>query len=887
MSDSRNEANAPKVIRLEDYTPPDYRVETVELRFELEETATVVSSRLKVHADYDRSGGVRPLWLDGDELELLSLTVDDRALEEHEYSIESSGLRIGEPPETFVLGVVTRIDPAANTVLEGLYLSGGNFCTQCEAEGFRRITYFPDRSDVMAVYTTTIEADREKYPVLLSNGNRINAGELEGGRHFVTWHDPFPKPSYLFAMVGGNLACVEDSYTTGSGREVALRIYVQHGNEDKCAHAMQALKKAMAWDEEVYGREYDLDIYMIVAVDDFNMGAMENKGLNLFNSRYILANPETATDDDYVNIESVVAHEYFHNWSGNRVTCRDWFQLSLKEGFTVFRDQEFTADMTSRAVVRIGEVDILRNHQFREDAGPMAHPVRPDSYVEINNFYTVTVYNKGAEVVRMIHTLLGPERFRKGTDRYFERYDGQAVTTDDFVRAMEDANGIDLTQFRLWYSQAGTPRLDAAGRYDPDAKTYTLTVRQETDPTPGQPEKQPFHIPLALGLVGPDGRDLPLRLGDEKENGATQRVLGITESEQRFTFTDIPEPPVPSLLRGFSAPVKLRVDLGDRERAFLMAHDSDQFNRWDAGQQLAVRLILRLLEDHAAGRAGTLDPDFSQAFGKLLADTGTDRALIARALMMPAVAYVAEFVEEVDPPAIHEAREFLCRALADDHRKELEGLYTDNRERGPYNPEPAAMGRRKLKNAALTYLTRLEDARYRRYALEQFRSADNMSDTMASLSALSHTEGPERLEALHRFYQDWHREPLVLDKWFSIQATAPLPGTFNRVAALREHPDFNIKNPNRVRSLIGAFCQGNPSQFHREDGAAYRFLADFILELDGLNPQVAARLMTPFTQWRRLEPVRRERMHRELERIAGTGGISKDVEEIVSKSLAG
>lgn len=886
MSDSRNEGNAPKVIRLNEYAPPDYRVETVELRFELDDTATVVSSWLQVRADYDRNEGVRPLWLDGEGLELLALSIDDRTPEAPEYAVEESGLRIHEPPEAFTLGVVTRIDPSANTALEGLYLSGGNFCTQCEAEGFRRITYFPDRSDVMAVYTTTIEAERKKYPVLLSNGNRINAGDLENGRHFVTWHDPFPKPSYLFALVAGDLACVEDSYTTGTGREVALRIYVQHGNEQKCAHAMAALKKAMAWDEEVYGREYDLDIYMIVAVDDFNMGAMENKGLNLFNSRYILANPETATDDDYVAIESVVAHEYFHNWSGNRVTCRDWFQLSLKEGFTVFRDQEFTADVTSRAVVRIGEVDVLRNHQFREDAGPMAHPVRPDSYVEINNFYTVTVYNKGAEVVRMIHTLLGPERFRKGSDLYFERYDGQAVTTDDFVSAMEDANSIELGQFRLWYSQAGTPKLKMKGHFDPESRTYTLTAHQYTEPTPAQPDKKPFHIPLSMGLVGRDGRDLALTLEGEEPTGQTQRVLSVNEAEQRFTFVNVAEPPVPSLLRGFSAPVKLEADLSDAELAFLMAHDNDQFNRWDAGQQLAVRLVLRLLEERGASRRWRLDPDFSGAFGKLLEDSETDRALIAKALVLPAEAYLSEFVEEVDPAALHAAREFLRGGLAAAHRSALEGAYSDNLQSGPYAPEPRAMGRRKLKNTALAYLTSLPEAQYRQIALEQFRGADNMTDMMAALSALSHTGGAERLDALHQFYEQWHQQPLVLDKWFSIQATSPLPGTFNRVVALRDHPDFNIKNPNRVRSLIGAFCQGNPSQFHREDGAAYAFLADFVLELDRLNPQVAARLMSPFTQWRRLEPVRRERMHRQLERVAGSEGISRDVYEIASKSLA-
>ncbi len=653
-------SETPQTIRLADYRPPAYAIDHVDLHFALDPETTRVTSRLKIR----RLREGEPLRLDGHYLELISVAVDGRPLETGEYQRDNHSLTLADLPDACELEIITDIHPAANTSLGGLYTSGGNFCTQCEAEEFRKITHYLDRPDVMARFTTTLVADKAGYPVLLSNGNLIASGELDDGRHWAKWEDPFPKPSYLFALVAGDLARIEDTFTTMSGRRVDLHIYVQHHNIDKCEHAMRSLQKAMRWDEETYGREYDLDLYMIVAVDDFNMGAMENKGLNVFNSRYVLARPDTATDADYLGIESVIAHEYFHNWSGNRVTCRDWFQLSLKEGFTVFRDQEFSADMNSRGVQRIQDVNVLRTHQFREDAGPMAHPVRPDSYVEINNFYTVTVYNKGAEVVRMLAHLVGSEGFRKGTDLYFERHDGQAVTTDDFVRAIEDANNADFSQFRLWYSQAGTPQLKVSHRHDTGQQTLTLNITQTCAPTPGQSKKQPFHIPLTVGLLNAESNDLPLCLEGEGVPGTTTRVLHLREATQSFTFTDVPAGTVPSLLRGFSAPVKLEDDLGDEQRYFLMAHDSDPFSRWEAGQKMAVKTLMGLVDDIHAGRPLQLDEAFSDAFARTLADDRLDPAFAALALGLPTENYLAEFIQPIGPQAIHEARDFLRRALA-------------------------------------------------------------------------------------------------------------------------------------------------------------------------------------------------------------------------------
>jgi len=722
-----------------------------------------------------------------------------------------------------------------------------------------------------------------KFPVLLSNGNLIGSGDLPKGRHFAKWHDPFPKPAYLFALVAGTFARIRDSFTTMSGRLVDLNIFVEPHNKDKCGHAMESLKQAMKWDETAYGREYDLDTFMIVAVDDFNMGAMENKGLNVFNSKYVLAQPETATDSDYQGIMGVVGHEYFHNWSGDRVTCRDWFQLSLKEGFTVFRDQQFMEDMTSRGVKRISDVNILRTHQFREDAGPMAHPVRPDAYVEINNFYTLTVYNKGAEVIRMLHTLLGAAGFRKGTDLFFSRHDGQAVTTDDFVKAMEDATGTDLTQFRLWYTQAGTPELHVSSLYDGKERTYTLTIRQACPATPGQPEKQPFHIPLSLGLLGSDGTELELSLQDKSSVKGTL-VLDLRKPEEVFVFLNIKEKPVPSLLRRFSAPVKVQIDLSDDERLFLMAHDQDEFNRWDAGQQLCVKLLLRLIRDHQQGNELVLAPSFISAFEAILSADMKDRAFQAFCLSLPSETYLADFMDIVDPTAIHEARRFMQQRLARELRQTFHAVYHANQDSGAYCVDQDAIGRRSLKNTCLAYLMELDDPEVRKLSMEQYRSGANMTDVIASLAALSHVDCPERAEALALFYEKWKSDPLVMDKWLSIQALSYLPNTLETVKALIRHPAFNIKNPNKVRSLIGAFA-ANTVRFHDPGGQGYAFLADQVLTLDAMNPQIASRLVSAFTMWKRYDQHRQALMKAQLDKIGAASQLSKDVHEIVSKSL--
>ncbi len=874
----------PRTIYRRDYTPPAYLVETVTLHFDLDPQGTLVRSRLALR----RNPAVAenpPLVLDGRELELLGVELDGRALSAGDYRVDAESLTIGNAPAACEVAVTTRIRPIANTALEGLYVSSGNFCTQCEPEGFRHITYFPDRPDVMARFTTTVAGDRAAYPVLLSNGNPVAQGELEAGRHFVTWEDPFPKPSYLFALVAGKLACIEDRFVTASGRSVALRFYVEERNRAKCGHAVASLQRAMAWDEKAFGREYDLDIYMVVAVDDFNMGAMENKGLNVFNSKYVLALPETASDADYQGIEGVIGHEYFHNWTGNRVTCRDWFQLSLKEGLTVYRDQEFSADMTSRAVKRIQDVRVLRNGQFPEDAGPLSHPVRPDSYQQINNFYTMTVYNKGAEVIRMQHALLGPAGFRAGLDLYFERHDGQAVTVDDFVAALAAANGADLDQFRRWYAQAGTPVVTAEGRYDAAQRSYTLSLRQSCPPTPGQAVKEPFHIPLAIGLLDPAGDDLPLRLAGETAGQGTTRILELREATASFTFVDIPAPPVPSLLRGFSAPVRLEIALTDAELAFLFAHDSDPFNRWEAGQQLAAKVLLALVAEVQAGRELVLPNHFRAAFRAALTDAAADPALLAQALLLPTEGYLAEQMAVADPDAIHLAREFVRATLGTELRSELQSAYMSHQVAGPYHPEPAAVGRRSLRNLCLAYLAASGHPRGVALADRHYRLADNMTDAMAGLAVLAGCEVPERPAALADFFDRWQHDPLVVDKWLSLQATSSLPGTLDEVRKLLSHPAFSIRNPNKVRALVGAFTQANPVRFHAADGGGYRFLADRILELDPLNPQVAARMAGAFGRWRRFDEGRQRLMRAELERILGAPGLSRDLHEVVSKTL--
>ncbi len=888
---SARSGNRGRTRRL-DYRPPAFLAPVLALDFELDREATRVTSTFAFHrnpaAPPELAGA--PLVLDGDGQREVRVELDGAPLPEGRWTCDAHGLTIHAPPASGTLAVHSTVNPAANTALLGLYVSTGVYCTQCEAEGFRRIAYFLDRPDVLSTYTVTIVADRERAPVLLSNGNLVAEGSLDRGRHFARWHDPFPKPTYLFALVAGDLAALEDSYTTMAGRAVALEIWSTPRNLPRCTHAMNALQHAMRWDEERYGREYDLDRFMIFCADDFNMGAMENKGLNIFNSKLVLADPATATDGDYQAIEGVVGHEYFHNWTGNRVTCRDWFQLSLKEGLTVFRDQEFSADMGSRAVERIAAVDYLRSAQFPEDAGPMAHPVRPDEYLEINNFYTPTVYEKGAEVIRMQHTLLGPERFRRGMDLYFERHDGQAVTCDDFVRAMEDASleagGPDLKQFRRWYGQAGTPVVRAFGRYDAAAATYTLDVEQHADPTPGQPQKEPFHIPLSVGLVGPDGADLPLRLNGDADAPATTRVLSLTAKRQRFVFRDVAAAPVPSLLRGFSAPVKLEFDYTDAELAFLAAHDSDPVNRWDAAQRSFCSAILALAATHARGEPMALPAALSRLATATVSDRAADPALLALALTPPEPAYLAGLVQTIDVDALIAAREFVVREIARAARPALEETYALHRPKAAYAPTPSQTGPRALRNACLRYLTAIDDAPARSLAVAQFDAADNMTDAIATLAAINHSVADEREALFARFEAKWRDEPLVLDKWFALQAASSRPDTLARVRSLLAHPKFDARNPNRVRALVATFARRNWHAFHGKNGAGYAFVADQILSFDRQNPQLAAMLTAAFNLWRRFAEPRRALQRSALQKIAESPELSPDVEEIVERNLA-
>ncbi len=877
-------ATTPQPIRLEDYRPPDWLVDQVELEFALGEDGSEVSARLRVRRNPAAGAGARPLVLDGQELELLALEIDGEPVGANRYALDDDHLSLHELPAACTIATRVRIHPERNTALEGLYVSNGIFCTQCEPEGFRKITYFPDRPDVMARYRVRIEGDRERHPVLLANGNPIEAGALAGGRHFALWEDPFPKPSYLFALVAGRLAKLEDQFTTRSGRKVTLQIYAEPPDIDKCAHAMASLKKAMQWDEDRFGLEYDLDQFMIVAVSDFNFGAMENKGLNIFNTKYVLARPETATDADYLGIETVVAHEYFHNWTGDRVTCRDWFQLSLKEGLTVFRDQEFTSDLHSRAVKRIADVRRLRASQFLEDAGPLAHPVRPESYVEINNFYTTTVYEKGAEVIRMLHTLIGEAAFQEGMRRYFERHDGQAVTCEDFVRAMADASGRNLDRFRRWYSQAGTPRLAVAGAYDEGARSYTLEVRQTTPPTPGQPDKLPLVIPLGLGLLDRGGRELPLQLEGEAAPTGTSRVLEVSEAEQRFVFKDLPEAPVPSLLRGFSAPVVLESDADDGRLRFLMAHDPDPFVRWESGQSYALKLMLGLIAARRQGAPLALDDGLVQAFRATLADPRLDSAFVAQALTLPSETYLGEQLAEIDVEGVHAVREFLRRELGRGLAADWLQTYRALQSEQPYRFEAGEVGRRAQRNLALGYLMAAAAAEGRSLCLAQFRGADNMTDSIAALALLAESDLAERAPALADFYGRWRDDALVVDKWFALQAMAQRADAVEVVHALLGHEAFTLKNPNRVRSLLGVFA-GNPTGFHRADGAGYRLVADHVLELDARNPQIASRLAKAFDRWRRYDAQRQDQMRRQLERILAAPKLSRDVYEIASKSL--
>ncbi|MDD1016052.1 aminopeptidase N [Pseudomonas rubra] len=880
----------PQVIYLKDYQAPEYLIDETHLTFELFEDHSLVHAQLVMRRNPARGAGLPPLVLDGQQLELISVALNDQVLGAGDYQQDDSHLTVQPTAATFTLDTSVKIHPESNTALEGLYKSGSMFCTQCEAEGFRKITYYLDRPDVMSTFTTTVIAEQHRYPVLLSNGNPIGSGPQDDGRHWATWEDPFMKPAYLFALVAGDLWCVEDKFTRQSGRDVTLRIYVEPENIDKCQHAMSSLKKSMRWDEEVYGREYDLDIFMIVAVNDFNMGAMENKGLNIFNSSCVLARAETATDAAHQRVEAVVAHEYFHNWSGNRVTCRDWFQLSLKEGFTVFRDSEFSADMNSRTVKRIEDVAYLRTHQFAEDAGPMAHAVRPDSFIEISNFYTLTVYEKGSEVVRMVRTLLGAEGFRKGSDLYFERHDGQAVTCDDFIKAMEDANGVDLTQFKRWYSQAGTPRLAVSEHYDSAAQTYSLTLRQSCPATPDKVEKKPFVIPVELGLLDAQGNDIALRLQGETAAAGTSRVLSVTEAEQTFTFVDVAAKPLPSLLRGFSAPVKLSFPYDRDQLMFLMQHDSDGFNRWEAGQQLSVQVLQELIGQHQRGEALVLDQRLITALGTVLGNEALDPAMVAEMLSLPGEAYLTEISEVADVDAIHAAREFARQQIADQLFDALLARYTANREASrttAYVAEAEHFARRSLQNIALSYLMQSGKQQVLDATLEQFDACDNMTERLTALAVLVNSPfEAERATALESFAEHFKDNPLVMDQWFSVQAASTLPGGLARVKALMQHPAFTMKNPNKVRALIGAFAGQNLVNFHAADGSGYRFLADLVIELNALNPQIASRQLAPLTRWRKYDSARQALMKGELERILASGSLSSDVYEVVSKSLA-
>jgi aminopeptidase N len=870
----------PSAIYLSDYSPPAYLIDETHLDFQLAEEETIVDTRLLLRRNPDAEPA-QVLQLDGCELELLQLYIDGRELAEDEYSVTEEALQLASPPDQFELRCVTRIAPQDNTSLDGLYKSRTMFCTQCEAEGFRKITYYLDRPDVMSVFTVRVEADADKYPVLLSNGNLVDSGR-EGERHWTVWNDPFRKPSYLFALVAGALEEISDTFITSSGREVALHIFVEPKDLDKCAHGMLSLKKAMQWDEEVYGREYDLDIFNIVAVDDFNMGAMENKSLNIFNSSCVLAHPETTTDQAFQRVEAVVAHEYFHNWSGNRVTCRDWFQLSLKEGFTVFRDAEFSADMGSRVVKRVEDTALLRSAQFAEDAGPMAHPVRPESYIEISNFYTVTIYEKGAEVVRMVHTLLGPEAFRRGSDLYFERHDGQAVTCEDFVVAMEDASGRDLSQFRRWYSQAGTPVLSINDDWDAEAGLYTLRVRQSCPPTPGQPDKEPFLVPLRMGLLG-DAGDLRLQLegetADPELEDNTDMVLEVTEAEQVFVFSGLPEKPVPSLLRGFSAPVKLDYGYTREQLAFIMSRDSDGFSRWDASQELAIQVI------HEA-QDGEVDAVLLEALRDLLEDDSLDPAMVAETLRLPGENYLADLADVVDVDAIHRGRQQVREAIGRELAPSLQRRYRELTSDAAYAPDSAQVAARSLRNSCLAYLA-LAGEDGVQLAAEQYEQAGNMTDRQAALATVVNCgSDARRQELLDHFFERWQHESLVVNQWFQVQALCQQPGNLERVRTLMQHPAFEIRNPNKVRSLVGAFCSSNPVNFHRADGAGYALLVEVISTLDPINPQIASRMMTPLTRWRRYG-ARRDQMRDALEQISALPDLSKDVFEVVSKSLAG
>lgn len=872
-----------KTVYLKNYQPPAFSVDSIDLNFELFEEQTKVTSTLKMIRN--DTGVDHSLELLGEDLVLESIYVNGVKLPVDGYKKTSESLMISKVQNNDIIKMTTIIKPQENTKLEGLYKSSGNYCTQCEAEGFRRITYYLDRPDVMAKFTTTIEADKKDYPVLLSNGNPIKSGDLPNGRHFMTWEDPFRKPAYLFALVAGKLLFIEDFFTTMSGRKVQLRIYVEKENIDQCQHAMDSVIKAMKWDETRFGREYDLDYYNIVAVNDFNMGAMENKGLNIFNSKYILAKPETATDMDFLSIESVIGHEYFHNWSGNRVTCRDWFQLSLKEGLTVFRDQEFTSDMQSRSVCRIFDVNTLRNSQFSQDSGPMAHPVRPEEYEEINNFYTTTIYNKGAEVIRMMFTILGKEQFRKGLDLYFARHDGQAVTIEDFVKSMQDSSKIDLSQFKYWYSQAGTPMVSIEIEFNPNGSELTLTFTQSCPPTPKQNEKQPFYIPIKMGLVSENGNDLPLEFeGNATRADGNSLIFNLKDQTQKLKLKGLKGKTIPSFLREFSAPIKLNFDYSDVDLAFLMANDSDDFTRWEAGQLYALRLIQRNVTAFHRGDTLFADEDFLSAFENILNDNNLEGSYKAYAMSLPSENYVSELMSTIDIEGVNAARKYLVESVAKRFRSKFLDIYLKLDRNQPYvfNKEGCAM--RNLKNRALSYLMHIGGKDEVELCYQQYKKGNNMTDVMAALALLGDVNCEQRENALEEFYRKWKHEPLVVNKWLSLHAASILPGTLQKVKSLMSHESFDMKNPNKVRSLVGSFTY-NRLQFNDPKGEGYSFLTDIIIQIDPMNPQVAARLVSGLINYKRFDRNRMELMRNELLKLSNIDRISKDVREIVMKSL--
>jgi aminopeptidase N len=847
-------SDIPQVIYRNQYTPPPYLIDTVDLNIDLTETNTTIQSTFQIRKNPEIDESNIPLLLNGENQVLQSIQINHQMLSEKDYQLDENKLILTAVPNHFQLVITTTTQPQLNTKLMGLYKSNQMFCTQCEPEGFRRMTYFIDRPDILSRYTTTITADKTRYPILLSNGNRIEYVTLPDNRHRVTWQDPFKKPCYLFAVVAGDFDVLEDYFVTCSGRRITLKIFSDKGYKDKCRFAMQALKKAMHWDETTYNREYDLDNFMIVAVNDFNQGAMENKGLNIFNAKYIYVDPKIATDENHRYVEEVVAHEYFHNWSGNRVTCRDWFQLSLKEGFTVFREQNFSEDINSHGVIRIKQVDDLRHTQFLEDAGPLAHPVRPDSYMEIDNFYTATVYEKGAEVIRMLRSLLGTTTFRKGANLYFKRHDGQAVTCDDFVQAMQDVSGIDLNQFKLWYSQAGTPHLTITDQYHASKKTYQFTVQQTTPPTPNQPEKKPFHIPLTFGLLDQTGQPLPIKLKTKEklhQKDVHTLTLFIKQSKETFTVEQVDSPPIPSWLRDFSAPVKLNYTYTDEMLAILAMHDTDAFARFEAMQTYLRRHLFTLISQHQKKEALQIDPFLLSVFKTLLNAEEKDLALKSLMLELPTEIYLSQFMETIDVDAIHFVRDFVKQTLANHLTNDFESLYHQNETKAPYQYTAKDAAKRALKSTCLYYLTSLNTEKMRELATHQFNNADNMTDQFYALLALSRLECSERETALSRFYTQWEKEPLVIDKWFAAQALSPLPSTLARVTQLLDHPAFTLKTPNRVYSLLVTFARSNPICFHDITGAAYELIADQILKIDPLNAPVASKLAKAFTQWRR------------------------------------